>query len=111
MLHFTKQERIVLIGLCCVMLCGYSIRYLVWKYPPLENMVDFLNRRDVYPKIDINTASAEELEAIPYIGLYTANNIVEYRRVNGPFTNIEQIKKVKGIKDKNYQKFSQFLEI
>jgi len=93
------------------MICGYTIRYVVCKYPQAAHIANFLNEDDAYPKVDINTASVDELEAIPYIGLYTAQNIVVYREANGPFTAIEQIKKVKGIKDKNYQKFVQFLKL
>src|SRR5471032_2302190 len=41
--------------------------------------------------VNINTASAGELEALPGIGAKTAALIVEYRQKNGPFKKIEDI--------------------
>jgi competence ComEA-like helix-hairpin-helix protein len=50
-------------------------------------------------KIDINSATVEELKALDGIGEAKANAIVEYRKEYGPFTAIEEIKNVKGIGD------------
>ena len=48
-------------------------------------------------KININTATAKELEALPRIGPSIAQRIVDYRTANGPFQTIEDILKVQGI--------------
>lgn len=47
--------------------------------------------------VNINTATAEELEALPGIGTELARRIIEYRTVNGPFTDPEDIQNVDGI--------------
>jgi competence protein ComEA len=54
--------------------------------------------------ININTASATELEALPGIGAKTAALIVEYRQKNGPFKKVEELMNVRGIGEKNFLK-------
>ncbi|GIV97142.1 MAG: hypothetical protein KatS3mg057_1799 [Herpetosiphonaceae bacterium] len=48
-------------------------------------------------KLNINTATTEELDALPQIGPTTAQRIVEYRTANGPFDQPEDLLQVKGI--------------
>ena len=45
-------------------------------------------------KVNINTATQSELEALPGIGASTALKIINYRKENGKFKSIEDIKKV-----------------
>jgi competence protein ComEA len=47
--------------------------------------------------LDINAASAEELDALPGIGPAIAARIVEQREANGPFKTVEDLQEVKGI--------------
>lgn len=54
-------------------------------------------------KININTASAEELAQLKNVGPKYAERIVEYRQKNGPFKNAEDITKVSGIGAKIYE--------
>jgi competence protein ComEA len=53
--------------------------------------------------ININTASAKELEALPNIGPARAQKIIEYRETHGPFTSIEEITKVNTIGPKIFE--------
>jgi competence protein ComEA len=49
------------------------------------------------PKVNINTATAQELDTLPGVGEATAARIIEYRRQNGFFAAIEDIMNVSGI--------------
>ncbi|MBC2890534.1 ComEA family DNA-binding protein [Gordonibacter massiliensis (ex Traore et al. 2017)] len=53
-------------------------------------------------KININAASAAELDALPGVGASTAEKIVSDREANGPFKTIEDLKRVSGIGDKKF---------
>jgi competence ComEA-like helix-hairpin-helix protein len=48
-------------------------------------------------RIDLNRASAQELEALPGVGPAIAERIVEYRREHGPFSSFEDLEEVSGI--------------
>lgn len=50
--------------------------------------------------VNINTADADTLTALPGIGQVLAERIVAYRRQNGSFRAIEEITKVEGIGEK-----------
>ncbi len=54
-------------------------------------------------KVNINTASAGELETLPRIGPAVAKRIVDFRTKNGAFKRIEEIMKVQGIGEKVYE--------
>lgn len=110
MLAFTNQEKIVLLTLAAVLSVGSLLNLSLKKYPHLHDIVNFMDTERVYPKIDINTASLEELISVPYIGAYTAEQIIKYREEKGPFTSLEEIKTIKGIKEKNFKKFSPYLK-
>jgi len=54
--------------------------------------------------VNINTASAAELDALPGIGAKTAALIVEYRQKNGPFKKVEELMNVRDVGEKNFLK-------
>ena len=62
-------------------------------------------------KININTATAKELELIPGVGPVTAKSIVAYRKKNGKFKSTKDLLNIKGIGEKTLKKMKPQLEM
>ncbi|MCD4653519.1 ComEA family DNA-binding protein [bacterium] len=60
-------------------------------------------------RININTASAPELETLPRIGPGKAAKIIADRETNGPFTEINDLTRVKGIGIKTLEKMKDMI--
>ena len=61
--------------------------------------------------VNINTADADTLTALPGIGRVLAERIVAYRRQNGPFRVIEEITKVEGIGEKKAEAILELITV
>ena len=62
-------------------------------------------------KINLNKATQTELETLPGIGPSTAEKIIEYRKENGNFKNIEDIMNVNGIGESKYNKIKDLISV
>ena len=62
-------------------------------------------------KIDINTASAEELDILPGIGPARAADIIAYREANGGFRTTEEIVNIKGIGEKSFEDLKDLITV
>ena len=62
-------------------------------------------------KIDINSASAEDLEELPQIGEVRARDIVEFRAANGPFVEIDGLLEVSGIGPRTLDTIRELIEV
>ena len=67
--------------------------------------------KNISSKVNINTATKEELDTLPGIGESTATKIMNYREENGKFKSIEEIKEVSGIGDSKYEQIKDLIEI
>lgn len=61
--------------------------------------------------VNINTATQTELETLPGIGPSLALRIVNYRKENGKFSSIEDIKNVSGIGEAKYEDIKNYIKI
>lgn len=61
--------------------------------------------------VNLNTASVAQLEALPGVGLKTAERIVEYRQKNGGFKRIEDVMNVRGVGEKGFLKLKPMLSV
>ncbi len=55
-------------------------------------------------RVDLNAADATRLETLPGVGPTIARRIVEWRTANGPFTSVEQLRRIEGIGDQKFSK-------
>jgi competence protein ComEA len=62
-------------------------------------------------QVDINRASAAELEALPGVGPSTAQKIVDDRTANGPFKRIEDLMRVSGIGEKKFDSLKDYVSV
>jgi competence protein ComEA len=63
------------------------------------------------PTINLNTATADQLESLPGIGQKTAERIIEYRTKSGGFKRIEDLMNVKGIGEKSFLKLKPLVSV
>ena len=61
--------------------------------------------------INLNTATASQLESIPGIGAKTAERIIEYRQKNGAFKKVEDLMNVRGVGEKSFLKIKPLITV
>jgi competence protein ComEA len=94
----------------------YSIEQIAEVYGLQDSVFQrirhfFLLNDPLVKKININTASVDELKAHPYIKYNIANALVAYRNEHGPFSTTEEIKKVSAITMEVYAKIEKYLAV
>ena len=61
--------------------------------------------------VNINTASADDLQRIPHVGEKLAAKIIEHRETNGPFRRVEHLMLIPGISDKRFRKIRPMVRV
>ena len=61
--------------------------------------------------VNINTATVEQLDALPGVGAKLASRIVDYRQKNGGFKKVEDLMNVQGIGEKNFLKLKPLITL
>ena len=65
----------------------------------------------VRPRLDLNRASAGELESLPGIGAVLAQRVIAFRESVGRFQKIEDLREVKGIGAKKFDRLKSFVMV
>ena len=109
----TTQTVIQYIEKECV--CPDTINDACMKQEEQKKETNKETNKEIEPAIDnkisINTASLEELQTLPGIGESKAKAIIEYRKPNGGFKEIEEIKNISGIGDSTFEKFKEYITL
>lgn len=102
---------IILLFECGMIINGQKDKTFVLNITSAEPSVGIIESQDVQlnTKININTATKQELMELPGIGEVISGRIIEYRTKYGRFKNTNQIKKVKGIGDKTYSDIKELI--
>ncbi|MCJ7459018.1 MAG: helix-hairpin-helix domain-containing protein [candidate division Zixibacteria bacterium] len=130
---FTPQEAKAIIFLIVILLIGSGVT-LYKKYHPdfapelllkenrktekkvLEpakssNVPENISLKITDKKINLNTATLQELDSLPGIGEELGKRILTYRESKGNFSSIEELKKIKGIGQKTFEKLKNLVTI
>ena len=106
MFGLTQEEEQVILFLASLALMGMGVNCFVKKNPTLKSWVSVSEN---LTKLDLNKADKEALINLPGIGEKLAQRILDYRRQNGDFTSLGELKKIKGITECRYQKLKELL--
>jgi len=104
----SKREILVLVILIAVLIALNIVNYAKRERLKANTLVVV---EEIAVKIPINSAQTDELDVLPGIGPALAGRIVAYRKEHGPFKTVEDIKKVKGIGNKLFEKMLPFIEL
>jgi len=109
-IRFTKDEKKIIIFLLIALFIGISVLGYK-KLNPQKNYSFEFNEKEIEEskKININAASRERLAELVGIGPVMADRIARYRQEHGPFEHLEDIKNVKGIGDKTFDKIKRWI--
>lgn len=124
-ISLTKTERKVILFLVITLLAGAGIRLYQATFPstlqfdyrasdstfaalsaaPDDSLSGVLKEGIGYTsgKFNINTATKQQLLDLPGIGEVTANRIIAYRVENGKFTNVDELRGIKGMSKKKIE--------
>lgn len=108
MFNLTRQEKLVLIFISAVFFVGIGLSFALKYAPGLRNVYYHFETLD---KLDLNKATQEQLTYVSGIGPSLAEVIIDHRNKYGPFKNLEELKQIKGIGEKKFQKIKQYLII
>ena len=76
-----------------------------------NNKAEISTNKEISSKVNINTATKEELQTLSGIGESKAEAIIKYREEKGPFEKIEDIKNVSGIGESAFEKIKENITV
>jgi competence protein ComEA len=99
-----QPVRIALVLFCFIAIVGLGVSIAAAAGPDVSAKVKS-------GKIELNSATAQELAILPGIGMKKAEAIVEYRKTNGPFASAEDLLQVRGVGEKLLEKIKPMITV
>lgn len=81
------------------------------RIPSRQELTEAAETAEQDPRVNLNTATEEELMTLPGIGESKAESIVSYREEHGGFTRIEDLMEISGIKDGVFDKIKDKIRV
>jgi comEA protein len=88
-----------------------SYTFLPTSDPKNGSSISLVRQNLLKQKIDLNSASASDLELLPQIGPTLSQRIIDYRKMEGRFEKIDDLMKVSGIGPKTFEKIKNFIVV
>ena len=76
-----------------------------------SDLPDLTDANNTNGKVNLNTASLEQLMEVPGIGESKARAIIDYRDTNGGFSTIEEVMNIEGIKEGVFSKMKEYIVV
>ena len=135
MMWLTEQERWTLLGLGAAALVGLGVVLWQQQHPPVTirqgptppsfdsaqdgalskvegpPYAQWDRQLETARRVDLNLATAEELERLPQVGPAMAQRIVAYRSAHGPFQDIDALGQVPGIGPKLLERLREYVTV
>ena len=92
---------------CAMIIAGFFFGLAL--LPALSPAAASISSSQNEERIDINTATVEELQRLPGIGPALASRIVEHRRKHGPFKRPQDVVIVRGMSAKLYRRIANLI--
>lgn len=105
MFVFNSQERKVIVFLLLLILLGLGVDFAAKKFSCVKI---FKSLDENMFRLDINQAQVEDFISTRCLSRSLAEKLVSYRQEHGPFSELEEVKRVKGIKSMRYEKIKKY---
>ena len=116
-----KKQQWILIGITGIFLCllvGIFVgRNLTSAYVPIDNAINTTGQNTPAKpqvnngKIDLNTATLQQLQLLPGVGETIAQRILDYRSEHNSFNSVEDLMNVSGIGEKKFEQIKPYVKV
>ncbi len=112
-IKLSKTETFLLALTALFLVTAVSVRLLTPRAAASQYTVEALTPSEETEenRVNINTASASELDALPGIGPVLAQRIIDRRTAQGPFTSVEELLEVDGIGQATLDGLREFITV